>query len=128
VRTDRFQLVFPQAEQLLLIDPALVQEPPQNMRKSRTAKVIFAINLLTALGQVKFQVPQIRRLFITIAASCGVRSAGAWKEACTLSAPSKVRTSACCHTAPFVVEQVGADLFFDSLPSASCRIRARGIQ
>ncbi len=62
VRTDRFQLVFPQAVQLLLIDPAFAQEPPQHMRKARTAKVIFAVNFRTALGQVKFQVPKIRRL------------------------------------------------------------------
>jgi hypothetical protein len=35
---------------------------PKTSHKSRITKVIFAVNLFTAFGQVMFKVPQIRRL------------------------------------------------------------------
>jgi len=61
-RTDRFHLLFRQSAQIFLAESIFVQESPQHICKSRTAKVVFAINLFTTLGQVMFQVPQIRRL------------------------------------------------------------------
>jgi hypothetical protein len=49
-RTDCLHLLFPQSAQILLAESIFVQESPQHIRKSRTAKVVFASNFSTALG------------------------------------------------------------------------------
>ncbi len=60
-RTDRIQLVLPQAAQLFLAESLFVQKFPEDVRELRVSVVVFAVNLFTTFGQVMFQVPQIRR-------------------------------------------------------------------
>jgi len=62
VRTDGSQLVLPQAAQIFLIDPLLSEKSPEDKVELRVPIVVLAIDLLTALGQVMFQIPQICRL------------------------------------------------------------------
>ena len=45
---------------LFLTESIFVQESPQHIRKSRTARVVLAVDLFTAFGQVMFQFPQVR--------------------------------------------------------------------
>lgn len=59
---DGSQLVLPQAAQIFLIDPLFSQKPPEDKVELRVLVVVLAIDLLTALGQLLFQVPQICRL------------------------------------------------------------------
>jgi hypothetical protein len=62
VRADRFQLVLRQAPQLFLSEPAFSEKCTQDVRDSRGAELVLAIDLFTAFGQVMFQVPHIGRL------------------------------------------------------------------
>src|SRR5208282_4378809 len=43
-------------------ESVFVQESPEHIRQLRIPIVVLAVDLFTALGQVVFQVPQIRRL------------------------------------------------------------------
>jgi hypothetical protein len=52
VRTDRFQLVFSQAKQLFLTEPAFSEKFPEDERELRVPVVVLAIELFTAFGQV----------------------------------------------------------------------------
>ena len=61
-RTDSPQLVLPKAAQIFLIDPLFSEKSPEDKVELRVPIVVLAIDLLTALGQVMFQVPQICRL------------------------------------------------------------------
>jgi len=60
-RTDRLQLVLAQAVQLVLVESVFVQKSPEHLRELRIAIVVLAVDLFTTLGQVVFQILQIRR-------------------------------------------------------------------
>lgn len=61
-RPHRVQLVLVQTAQFALADPFFMQEFSQHLSQVRSAELILAVNLLTALCQVLFQPPDVRGL------------------------------------------------------------------
>jgi hypothetical protein len=59
-RKDRLQVVVAQIAQLFLTESLFVQQSLEHLRELRITIVVFAVDLFTTLGEVMFQVPQIR--------------------------------------------------------------------
>ena len=62
VGANGLQFIFPQTSQLFFAQTTFSDKRPEDVSENRIAIVVFAIDLLTALGQIGLQVPEVRRL------------------------------------------------------------------
>jgi hypothetical protein len=59
---DVAELVFAEAVQLVLVEAATDEEVCEDEREDRVAVVVLAVDLLAALSEVMFQLPEAGRL------------------------------------------------------------------
>src|SRR5260370_31119981 len=59
---DVAELVFAEAVQLVLVEAATAEEVCEDEREDRVAVVVLAVDLLSALNEILFQLPEARRL------------------------------------------------------------------